>query len=36
MDGFIMNDRCGTGCDAASLSAHAGINEGPCGLLTLR
>ena len=36
MGGFIMNDRRGTGSDAASLSAHAGIDEGPCGLLTLR
>ena len=31
-----MNDRCGTSFDTASLSAHAGIDEEPCGLLTLR
>ena len=31
-----MKDRCGTSSDAAFLSAHAGIDEGPCGLLTLR
>ena len=30
-----MNARCGTSSDAASLNAHAGIDEGPCGLFTL-